>query len=202
MKSYSNHMNNSFFHILYSRRSIRNFKPDSIDSELIVQLLDAATQAPSAMHAQPCAFVIIQDPALLKTISSDVKNNIRGQCKKLNEVSNHTLEIINQMNYEVFYNAPALILICSQFFSKFSAADCWLAAENLMLCAQAKGLGSCIIGLSIETFNLDKWKTLLDIPDNVEVIVPIIIGKPDENPLTPQRRPVKIISWKTQTLID
>lgn len=57
-----------FMRVIYGRRSIRNYTPEIIDSELIELLLNAAIQAPTAMHEEPCAFVIIQDTQILKSL--------------------------------------------------------------------------------------------------------------------------------------
>jgi hypothetical protein len=44
-------------------------------------------------------------------------------------------------------------------------ADCWLAPENLMLAACAKGLGACVIGLAVSALSTPEWKAELKIPD-------------------------------------
>ena len=189
-----------FMSVIYGRRSIRNYTPEIIDSELIELLLNAAIQAPTAMHEEPCAFVIIQDTQILKTLSEDIKKNIRKQMVSGNSSSEHIVQLVEDDDFNVFYNASTLILICSQFSNKFTSADCWLATENLLLTASASQLGGCVIGLSIDTVNTKKWKDILNIPTGAEVISSVILGIPKETPPSSPRKQVKILSWKSLAL--
>ena len=185
---------------IYARRSIRSFTSEVVDADLIEELLKAAIQAPCAMHEQPCAFVIIQDTPILKELSRDIKEHFQNQAKNGNSIGAHALKIINQDHFEAFYNANTLIVVCSQFSSRFTDADCWLAAENLMLAAHAKGLGSCVIGFAVDALNTSKWKSRLGIPQNAQAIAPIILGKPTGNPPSVSRNPLTIYSWKALAL--
>ena len=189
-----------FMSVIYGRRSIRNYTPEIIDSELIELLLNAAIQAPTAMHEEPCAFVIIQDTQILKTLSEDIKKNIRKQMVSGNSSSEHIVQLVKDDDFNVFYNASTLILICSQFSNKFTSADCWLATENLLLTASESQLGGCVIGLSIDTLNTNKWKDILNIPTGAEVISSVILGIPKETPPASPRKQVKILSWKSLAL--
>jgi nitroreductase len=58
-----------------------------------------------------------------------------------------------------------------------AAEDCWLAAENLMLAARDEGLGTCWIGLSRAWFNLPSTKCELSLPEQYEVVAPIILAE-------------------------
>lgn len=185
---------------IYARRSVRNYTNEIVDSELIEDLLKAAIQAPCAMHEEPCAFVIIQDRLILKELSKEIKEYFKAQAIKDNSISSHALKIINQNHFEVFYNANTLLIICSQFSRKFTDADCWLAAENLMLAACAQGLGSCVIGFAVDVLNTAKWKILLDIPQDAQVIAPIILGIPVGETPHVKRNPLTIYSWKSLAL--
>lgn len=185
---------------IYERRSVRHFTDEIVDSELLTSLLNAAVQAPSAMKEEPCAFSIIQDQGLMNRISKVTKDSILKAKIDNDSFSKHAIEIIKQKDFQIFYNANTLVIICSKFPGKFVEADCWLAAENLMLAAYAHGLGSCVIGFAIDTLNTPEWKTELNIPEEVKVIAPIILGKPST--ITPKiiRKPAKILSWKSLSL--
>lgn len=58
---------------IFMRRSIRAYTEQSLDESTIRGLLDAAVQAPTAMHCEPWVFVIVQDAAALKRISERAK---------------------------------------------------------------------------------------------------------------------------------
>lgn len=183
-----------------SRRSVRHFTGEIVDSELITILLNAAVQAPTAMHEEPCVFSVIQDRGLLHQISNAAKQAILSESVDKSSFSKHAVDIVKHRDFEVFYNANTLVLICSKLTGKFVEADCWLAAENLMLAAYSYGIGSCVIGFSIDVLNTPEWKTLLNIPTEVKVIAPIILGKPSTFTPKVSRKPAEVLSWKSLPL--
>ena len=185
---------------IYSRHAIRHYKDEIVDSELIDTLLDAAVQAPSAMHESPWAFSIIQDKSLLHGISEDAKKSILEKDSHSSLATKHGIDIVSQKDYEIFYNANTLILICSRFQGPFVQADCWLAAENLMIAACAKGLGTCVIGFAIDTLNTNQWKERLGIPLEMTVVAPIIVGIPSGDPNPIDRKPPNIVAWRSLAL--
>jgi nitroreductase len=77
----------------------------------------------------------------------------------------------------------------------FVTADCWLAAENLMLAACALGLGTCCIGSAVPMLNGPQTKSELAIPDDVEAVVPIIVGVPRGSVSPVQRQDPQILHW-------
>lgn len=50
---------------IYGRRSVRAYRADPVEATEVRALLHAAVQAPTAMHAEPWLFVVIQDRAEL-----------------------------------------------------------------------------------------------------------------------------------------
>jgi nitroreductase len=95
----------------------------------------------------------------------------------------------------VFYDAGTLIAIGARPLGPFVAADCWLAAENLMLAACALGLGTCCIGSAVPALNSPETKSELGIPSDVEILAPIIVGVPREPAAEVSRRNPTIVSW-------
>lgn len=185
---------------IYSRRSVRHFTDEIVDSELLTTLLKAAVQAPTAMHEEPCAFSVIQDQGLLHRISNEIKEAILATRSDKSTFSQNAIKIVETKGFEIFYNASTLVLICGKFPGRFVEADCWLAAENLMLAAYSHGLGSCVIGFAVDILNTPEWKSELSIPEGVRVIAPIILGK--SSTFTPKidRKPPEILSWKSLSL--
>lgn len=182
---------------IYNRRSVRDYLPQKIDQAIIHTLLNAAVQAPTAMHEEPWSFVVIQNKGLLDRLSDSAKILVRNDTEGSNsQQTKHMLDLVNQQDFHVFYNASTLIVIYSKFQGSFVAADCWLAAENLMLAACAKGLGSCVIGFAVAALNTLEWKAELGIPREMTAIAPIIVGMPAiETPAVP-RRPPETLAWK------
>ena len=59
------------------RRAVRAYAPDALDEATIDRLLDAAVQAPTAMHEEPWRFVVVQVRALTKRRSDRAKSEMR-----------------------------------------------------------------------------------------------------------------------------
>ncbi|RUR19420.1 nitroreductase [Legionella sp. km535] len=182
---------------LYNRRAVRDYLPTKVDSELIHTLLDAAVQAPTALHEEPRAFAVIQKKERLDRLSNDCKKVLLNEKEKYKtEQTKHILEVIKQPDYNVFYNASTLIVIYSTYPGPFVSAECWLAAENLMLAAYAKGLGSCVIGFALSGLNLPEWKHELEIPENMTAQAAVIMGWPRGETIAPPHNPPNILTWK------
>jgi nitroreductase len=97
-------------------------------------------------------------------------------------------------DYNVFHRAPALIIICSKPGGLLPLEDCCFAAQNLVLAAQALGLGTCPVGFARPWLSLAEVKRELGIPEDCVPAVPIILGYPGQDPPPPGRRPAEIIA--------
>ncbi|HQT25917.1 MAG TPA: nitroreductase family protein [Burkholderiales bacterium] len=173
------------FEAILARRSVRSFTHREVDKITIQTLLEAAVRAPTNMLEEPRAFAIIQDRALLKHFS-DLAKSMKG--------NNGPVEFIHP-DSNLFHDAGTLILICSQP-DLFESADCWLAAENLLLAACSIGLGTCIIGSSLAVLNSPESKTMMGIPEKFSVMVPIIVGFPEHQTAPSSRKRPFVLSWK------
>ncbi|MDI1361797.1 nitroreductase family protein [Methylotenera sp.] len=180
------------FETILARRSVRSFKKNKIPQGIISSLLEAAVRAPTAVHQEPWGFVIIQDEQTLKTLSDYAKPLfLTGLKQRELDDPEQLLDVFESQNFNIFYDADALILICGKTSSPFYAADCWLAAENLMLVACAMNLGSCVIGSAVEAFNTSDIRNKFGIPNNFTAVAPIALGYPNvESPPTSRKAPL------------
>ncbi len=110
--------------------------------------------------------------------------------------ASHSFEHFTRPDFDIFHGAAALIIICARPLSPFVSADCWLAAENLMLAASGAGLGSCAIGSAVAALNIRKVKAELGIPEEYAAIAPIIVGVPAGEAAPTQRKVPTILAWK------
>jgi nitroreductase len=181
---------------IYHRRAVRDYAPQPIEKAVIRSLLDAAVHAPTAMKEEPWSFVVIQDKNLLDRLSDSTKARLQEEAQRsYSPRAEHLLELLNKPDFHVFYNAGSLIVICSKFQGPFVVADCWLAAQNLMLAACAKGLATCVIGLTVSTLNSPEWQAELKIPAGTTAVAPIILGVPaGETPPVPRKQP-DVVAW-------
>ena len=187
----------SAMNAIYHRRAVRDYTPQNIDQAVIRMLLDAAVHAPTAVHEEPWAFAVIQDKDTLNRLSDNVKALLADGTDPIHPTGgSHTHDRFTVPEFNAFHNAGTLIVICGKPLGPFVVADCWLAAENLMIAACANGLGTCPIGLSVTALNTPEWKTELKIPAEMTAFAPIIVGVPTgETPAVPRKQP-EILSWK------
>ena len=171
----------SMFETLLARRSVRRYKPRKVETSTINNLLEAAVRAPTALGQEPWAFVVIQDKILLKSLSDYAKPLFLNQIHQHHsKQAQHKLDLFNRPDFNIFHDANTLIVICGKTAAPFFSADCWLAAENMMLAACAMNLGSCVIGSALSAFEVPEVRTKLRIPDSYSAVAPIVIGYPDE----------------------
>jgi nitroreductase len=191
--------------VLFVRRSVRHYAPHVIPQSTIRSLLDAAVQAPTALHEEPWAFVVVQDAATLKRISDRAKTLWLHEGEVHRALHTGVLareaagfaQRLADPAFSIFYNAGTLIVICAKPMGPFAEADCWLAAENLMLAATAIGLGTCCIGSALPALRAPDIKADLRIPLGLTAVVPIIVGVPaDEQPGPAKRRDPEILYWR------
>ena len=191
------------FEAIAKRRAVRAYRPEMIDEQTVRELLKEAVRAPTAMHAEPWAFAVVQDRAFLRRVSdlakatwSPERDGARSVAHPPATMESRANAILGQPDFNVFYDAGTLILICARPLGSFVVADCWLAAENMMLAATAMGLGTCCIGFAVPVFNRAEVKAELGIPSEVVAVAPIIVGWPrEEAPQTP-RKPPQLVCWR------
>ena len=192
----SNKISMDVIDAIYNRHAVRDYQTKKVDSSVINKLLDAAIHAPTALHEEPRAFAVIQDKKVLDRLSESAKALALKESEESgSQQRKHVLDVVNQKEFNVFYNASTLIVIYSTFQGPFVTADCWLAAENLMLSALPYGLATCVIGFAVSALNLPEWKAELKIPEDMAAIAPIIIGWPAGNTLASIHKPPTILNW-------
>src|SRR5665213_2855420 len=129
------------------RRAVRSFTAEPVAKADIARVIDAAVRAPSAVNEQPWLFTVVEDRAMLGTISSQAKAYVL-KTSATGLMRDHFADTLGNPKFDIFYGAPALVLISAATNGPWSVADCALAAENLMLAALTLELGTCWIGFA------------------------------------------------------
>jgi nitroreductase len=177
---------------IYTRRATRDFTAEPVSESIIRDLIDAAIQAPSAVNAQPWSFCVVRDKAVLATISQEAKAYM-VKTTPIGFVSHH-FESLKDPKFDIFYNAPVLILISTVAEMPWAVEDCALAAQNLMLAARAARLGTCWIGFAQGWLGTPEGKALIKLPAAYKPCAPIIVGHPKAAP-HPVARKEPEIRW-------
>ena len=175
-----------------TRRAVREFTDQPVDEKTLRELIDAAIQAPSAVNQQPWSFCVVRDQALLARISRDAKAHMLRTSPAA--LSHHFQELLSNPQFDIFYHAPALVVISAVADSPWALQDCSLAAENLMLTARAAGLGTCWIGFAQAWLGTPEGKAALNLPPAYVPVAPIIVGHPKSAP-PPVPRKAPDIRW-------
>jgi nitroreductase len=171
--------------VIFTRRSVRAYEKKKLDQRTIRSLLDAAVRAPTAMQTEPWLFLVIQDERTLVRYSNLAKamkaSEMDAQLDRGWPDKTHRDQFLARLRdpaFSIFYNAPALVVISARSNRPFVEADCWLAAENLMLAACALGLGSCVVGAALAAFNTPDATEEFGLPRESFAVAPIVIGVP------------------------
>jgi nitroreductase len=167
-----------------NRRSVRDYLDKPVEAEKIEKILNAGAMAPSAMNLQPWRFTVVENKSKIRELSDKVKKNL-GLLGRGLELA----ELIKAKEDTIFYGAPLLIFISAGKTSKWAKIDSGLAAQNMMLTAYSLGLGSCYIGLANSLNNDKEVLKELAIPEDCEIIAPLIFGYPRQWPKPKERKP-------------
>jgi nitroreductase len=178
---------------LYGRRSVREFTPQQVNRDSLQSLVDAAIQAPSAMNEQAWLFTIITNRPRLDGIARAAKAFMRV-INAADPDSSQASSLLHNDDFNIFYNAPALIVISAPAQKRWTVENCTLAAQNLMLAAHAEGLGSCWIGFAQSWLGTPEGKRAIELPEDFTPVAPIIVGYPKSRaPALPRSAPA--IHW-------
>jgi nitroreductase len=148
--------------LIQTRRSIRKYQPRQVPRELLAQVLEAGSYAPSAGGGQRTILVGVQDTALCEklgrlNVSCMDRSHLAG-----NYVSAEQPSIIDDPSIKSgFYGAPTVCVVFSRDKFLYSIPDAFCAAENMVLTAHALGLSSCIIARAENTFATEYGRQLM-----------------------------------------
>ena len=158
---------------ILDRRSIRQYKDEMIPKEILEQIIEAGTYAPSGMG--------MQSPIIIAITNKE----IRDRLSKLNA------KIMGKEDTDPFYGAPVVIVEIEKKNVPTHIYDGSLVMENMMLAANSLGLGSCWIHRAKEEFETEEGKEILKslgIKGEYEGIGNCILGYPDNEKIEAKPR--------------
>ncbi len=168
-------------------RSIRKYKSDPISDDILNQILEAGCRASTTGNMQVYSIIVTKD---------EEKKKMLWEC---------------HFKQNMVLQAPVIFTFCADFnrfnlwcrqrdaepgydnFLSFmtAAIDALLAAQNVALAAESKGLGICYLGTT--TYNAEKIIEILDCPKGVVPVTTIVAGYPDECPELTDRLPLAAV---------
>jgi nitroreductase len=185
--------------VIKTRRCVREYKEDQISDEDINFLIDCARYAPSGFNMQPWSFLVIKNKDVMRKISEHGKKTMIPMLEPMKDSSPKArdfLIFLKTKGTDMFYNAPLLIIILGNKNAPTVDYDCPMAAQNMMLAAQSKGIGSCWIG-GVQPALMDEgFLRELGTPEGYKAIAPLIFGYPKGKTEAP-RRAEPDVKWVT-----
>ena len=146
-----------------SRRSVRKYRPSTIPSHVIQDVLDCGRLAPTANNLQPWLFGAITDPALLREIAA---------------LTDHGGFIAE---------AAVCIAVFGLVDSPYYLEDCAAATQNMIIALQHHGFGSCWVAGARKAY-ADPVRELLHVPGEYTLVSLVPAGTPAEIANPPKRR--------------
>jgi nitroreductase len=170
------------FEAISQRKSVRTYKDTPVGDDTLAKIFDAARQAPSWSNSQCWRFVVVRDEKTRAALAD-------------------TAVWANNRGIESGRKAPVLIVACAEvgragsregkFVTNKGAYwymfDTALAMQNLVLAAEALGLGTVYLG----AFDADKAGAIIGLSEGYAVVAMTPLGYPDE---VPAGRPRKELS--------
>jgi nitroreductase len=141
------------FEAVQQRKSVRAYTDEPVPREKLEKILEAARLAPSARNSQPWHFVVVTDK--------------------------EKRTILSKGKYAKFLAQSPLVIVAlgdKEASADWYGVDVSLAVENMILVAQAEGLGTCCVG----SFDEPEVRHTVKAPDNWEVVVMLAVGYPKE----------------------
>jgi nitroreductase len=173
--------------LLKNRRSVRLYTDAPVATQMLKDIIKESTLAPSSGNNQPWRFVIVNDKATMRRISDESKKNLvtRIEANPADYIKRYEQALRNE-EYNVFYNAPALIILAGQRDYRNLLIDCALCAAYLMNACASRGLGTCWVNLGSDIRDAAILGELGLAPD-LAIVAPIIVGYPQNIPPVPKR---------------
>ena len=165
---------------IMARRSIRKYKNVTVGRDTLNTIMKCAINAPNGQNKQSWEIRIVDNPQLLAQMSkamgeSHPENSFAEGC---------------------FRGAPVMVFIARDLSYDFSAYDCGLMAQNMMLSAWSLGVGSICLGSPVRFLtDNDLCRPYLDrlnFSDGYELALCVGLGYADEAPEAKLRNPDKV----------
>ncbi len=189
-----------------SRKSIRGYKSDPVSKEVLKEILETATRAPSGMNTQPWEMTIVAGEVLENIKKTTIEKFNAGEAPPQSKVLRGAYSSIyreRQVAIGVqlfqlmgiaredgekraewmkrgfrFFDAPAVIIVSTdESLGPAAQFDVGTLAQSIALVALKHGLGTCIQGQGIMYH--DVIRSFTSIPESKDIIISIAIGYPD-----------------------
>ena len=173
---------NAVIETIMARRSIRKYKQIPVGRDTLDLIMKCGINAPNGQNRQSWEVRIVDDP----TIMAEFKEAI---------AKGHP-DLPAQAAAGCFRDAPVMVFIARDPSYAFSAYDCGLLSENIMLSAWSLGVGSICLGMPVRMMTDNEvckpYIEKLGFSEGYEFCLCIGLGYADEAPEAKPRNPEKV----------
>lgn len=167
---------------IMARRSIRQYKDIPVGRDTMNVILECGINAPNGQNRQSWEVRVVDSPTLMDEIKEAMAQGHPDMEPKAVK--------------GCFRNAPVMVFIARDPSYDFSAYDCGLLAENMMLSAWSLGIGSICLGSPVRFLtDNDACRPVLEklgFSAGYELCLCVGFGYADEAPAAKQRNPEKV----------
>ncbi len=149
--------------LLRNRRSVRRYRDEDIEPEIVELLKEAALRSPTSRNFRPWRFFFVEDRSKLEALSR-----------------------AKPSGSSFLAGARLGVVVCAdENESDVWIEDCSIASIILQLAGQSRGLGSCWIQIRLrmhdDSMTSEEYvRSVLTLPENMRVESMIAFGYPDE----------------------
>lgn len=170
--------------LVRGRRSVRQYRDENVDPEVVRRLLDALAHAPTGVNCRKLRFTVIQDRAVLAAFRERVLAALAGLLAsgRMPAQAGYLSAMVGAwrdgQRDAIFRGAPHLLLVSAPPDTPTPQQDVSLALAYFELLAQSAGLGTVWVGLLKRALELaPDLKQLLDLPAD-HVYYAMLFGLP------------------------
>ena len=171
---------NAVIETIMARRSIRKYKDEPVSREVLDQIMECGINAPNGQNKQSWEVRVVDKPEVM----AEINNLFNAAYPNMDNASG------------CFRGAPVMVFIARAKSYDFSAYDCGLMAENMMLSAWSLGVGSICLGSPVRMINdnpacapiLER----LGFSEDYEFCLCVGLGYADEAPAAKPRDKAKV----------
>lgn len=168
--------------MIKERRSVRKFKNEKVDRDLMKEIVDITRWAPSWGNFQVARYTLVDDEATIAKLTSDGVNDFVYNINTLKNA--HGVAVLSfvkgksgKLDKDEYATSKA---------SVWEVFDAGIACQTFTLAAHAKGVGTCIMGVIDD----DSISSIVGLPEEETVAALIVYGYPDETPPATKRKNV------------
>ncbi len=188
---------------MQTQRAVRRLKPDPVDDDLVLRLIELALKAPTGSNAQSWEFIVVKDRAVKAKLASYNRMAFGiygglGRRMLQRRGDDAMLRILNAVQWQAdhFEDIPVIVVACLRgvipIWPPMAASSLYgsiyPSVQNLLLAARAAGLGAALITLPLWSKFLAR--RALGLPWNISPCAVIPLGWPLGKYGPTRRRPV------------